>query len=80
MEREMCNYLDWELTVDDPILTNFEQAVKAAEEGAKSTGGMKAKFGRATYVGDKADVGDAPPDPGAMAAFYFLEGFLKGYA
>ena len=29
MEREMCNYLDWELTVDDPILTNFEQAVKA---------------------------------------------------
>jgi len=29
MEREMCNYLDWELTVDDPILTNFEKAVKA---------------------------------------------------
>jgi hypothetical protein len=28
MEREMCNYLDWELTVDDPILTNFEVAVK----------------------------------------------------
>lgn len=28
MEREMCNYLDWELTVDDPILTNFENAVK----------------------------------------------------
>jgi hypothetical protein len=29
MEREMCNYLDWELTVDDPILTNFELAVKS---------------------------------------------------
>ena len=58
----------------------FEQAVKAAEEGAKSTGGMKAKFGRATYVGDKADTGDAPPDPGAMAAHIFLEGFLKGFA
>ncbi|KAF9529701.1 hypothetical protein CPB83DRAFT_852012 [Crepidotus variabilis] len=28
MEREMCNYLDWELTVDDPILSNFEAAVK----------------------------------------------------
>ncbi|KAF8967972.1 hypothetical protein BDZ97DRAFT_1802236 [Flammula alnicola] len=28
MEREMCNYLDWELTVDDPILSNFEIAVK----------------------------------------------------
>jgi len=23
MEREMCNYLDWELTVDNPILSNF---------------------------------------------------------
>ncbi|KAF5311404.1 hypothetical protein D9611_011597 [Ephemerocybe angulata] len=28
MEREMCNYLDWELTVDDPILSNFETAVR----------------------------------------------------
>ncbi|KAJ6540768.1 hypothetical protein B0H19DRAFT_1269307 [Mycena capillaripes] len=24
MEREMCNYLDWKLTVDNPILGNFE--------------------------------------------------------
>lgn len=58
----------------------LEKAVKAAEEGARSTGGMKAKFGRATYVGDKADLGEAPPDPGAMAAYIFLDGFLKGYA
>jgi hypothetical protein len=29
MEREMCTYLDWELTVDDPILTNFQKAVKS---------------------------------------------------
>ncbi|PPQ87435.1 hypothetical protein CVT25_008171 [Psilocybe cyanescens] len=28
MEREMCTYLDWELTVDDPILSNFENAVR----------------------------------------------------
>jgi len=28
MEREMCNYLDWELTVDNPILGNFEAMVK----------------------------------------------------
>jgi len=28
MEREMCNYLDWELTVDDPILGEFEEALK----------------------------------------------------
>ncbi|KAL0067940.1 hypothetical protein AAF712_005109 [Marasmius tenuissimus] len=27
-EREMCNYLDWELTVDNPILSNFEALVK----------------------------------------------------
>ncbi|KAK7045538.1 hypothetical protein VNI00_007370 [Paramarasmius palmivorus] len=27
MEREMCNYLDWELTVDNPILQNFMDAV-----------------------------------------------------
>jgi dihydroxyacetone kinase len=59
--------------------TGIDEAVRAAEEGAKSTGGMKAKFGRATYVGGKADAGEAPPDPGAMAAFIFLEGFLKGY-
>ncbi|KAJ7594945.1 hypothetical protein C8J56DRAFT_928055 [Mycena floridula] len=27
MEREMCSYLDWELTVDNPILSNFEKMV-----------------------------------------------------
>lgn len=27
MEREMCSYLDWELTVDNPILSNFETMV-----------------------------------------------------
>jgi hypothetical protein len=28
MEREMCSYLEWELTVDNPILANFETAVR----------------------------------------------------
>ncbi|KAJ7502950.1 hypothetical protein B0H11DRAFT_1987142 [Mycena galericulata] len=28
MEREMCNYLDWELTVDNPILSNFETMIQ----------------------------------------------------
>jgi hypothetical protein len=37
MEREMCNYLDWELTVDDPILTNFELAVKADFRETRAT-------------------------------------------
>jgi hypothetical protein len=27
MEREMCSYLEWELTVDNPILSNFEDMV-----------------------------------------------------
>jgi hypothetical protein len=27
MEREMCSYLEWELTVDNPILSNFEKVV-----------------------------------------------------
>jgi len=27
MEREMCSYLEWELTVDDPILSKFEVMV-----------------------------------------------------
>ncbi|KAF9533155.1 hypothetical protein CPB83DRAFT_845932 [Crepidotus variabilis] len=26
--EEMCNYLDWELTVNNPILSNFKAAVK----------------------------------------------------
>lgn len=28
MEREMCNYLDWELTVDNPILSEFENRIR----------------------------------------------------
>ncbi|CAK5281666.1 unnamed protein product [Mycena citricolor] len=28
MEREMCNYLDWELTVDEPILSQFQNLVQ----------------------------------------------------
>jgi hypothetical protein len=36
MEREMCSYLDWELTVDNPILENFENMVRH-DFAAKST-------------------------------------------
>ena len=28
MEREMCNYLEWELTAANPMLSSFETAVK----------------------------------------------------
>lgn len=57
---------------------NLAQAVEAAEKGAQSTAGMKAKFGRATYVGESAQSQDAPPDPGAMAAAIFLRGLSDG--
>ncbi|KAK6443463.1 hypothetical protein LTR95_000290 [Oleoguttula sp. CCFEE 5521] len=57
---------------------DFAKAVKAGDEGAKSTAGMKAKFGRATYVGEQAESTDMPPDPGAMAAAIFLKGLLSG--
>ncbi|EME49502.1 hypothetical protein DOTSEDRAFT_143547 [Dothistroma septosporum NZE10] len=58
---------------------DFGKAVNAARQGAESTSGMKASFGRATYVGRGAETKeDAPPDPGAMAAAIFLEGLLSG--
>ena len=28
MEKEICNYLDWNLTISNPMLSNFETAVK----------------------------------------------------
>jgi hypothetical protein len=37
MEREMCTYLDWELTVDEPILSNFEKIVRQDFREDKST-------------------------------------------
>lgn len=59
---------------------NLSKAVDAADKGAKSTSEMKAKFGRATYVGEKRVEAqqDSPPDPGAMAAAIFLKGLLEG--
>lgn len=58
---------------------NLSIAVEAAEAGAETTSGMKAKFGRATYIGEKAEIQEAtPPDPGAKAAAIFLRGLLRG--
>lgn len=57
----------------------FDEAVSAAEKGAKSTEGMNAKFGRASYLADKVE-GEAavPMDPGAWAAAVFLKGLREG--
>lgn len=59
---------------------DLASAVHSAEEGARSTQGMRAKYGRATYVGDEklASQTESPPDPGAFAAAIFLRGLLEG--
>lgn len=54
------------------------KAVEEAERGAKATANMKAKYGRATYVGDKADTEEKTPDPGAWAAAVWLRGLYEG--
>ncbi|RDB25261.1 PHO85 cyclin-2 [Hypsizygus marmoreus] len=41
MEREMCSYLDWELSVDDNILTTFEERLR---EDFKSADGPYPTF------------------------------------
>ncbi|KAI9691432.1 MAG: hypothetical protein M1822_007503 [Bathelium mastoideum] len=56
--------------------SNLELAVSAAEEGARATATMKPKFGRASYIGEKDDKNDKPPDPGAYAVAVFLRGLL----
>jgi triose/dihydroxyacetone kinase / FAD-AMP lyase (cyclizing) len=57
---------------------DLKDAVHAAETGAQKTAKMQPKFGRASYVGDRAPTGDMPPDPGAYAAAVFLRALLDG--
>ncbi|OMP83204.1 Dihydroxyacetone kinase [Diplodia seriata] len=56
------------------------KALAAAEEGAKKTAGMKARFGRATYVGETKQEEQMGPDPGAYAVAIFLRGLVEGGA
>ncbi|KAF1958024.1 dihydroxyacetone kinase-like protein [Byssothecium circinans] len=58
---------------------DLAKAVGVARDRAKETAGMKARFGRATYVGDDAGERSRIPDPGAYAAAVWLEGLLEGY-
>ena len=64
-----------ELTPPRGLLTGFEEAVTAAEEGADATCSMEALAGRANYVA--ADSLKGVPDPGAKAAAYALKALLK---
>ncbi|KAF3918135.1 hypothetical protein ABW21_db0201286 [Orbilia brochopaga] len=54
----------------------FEEAVEAAVAGAEGTRGMKARFGRATYVKGREGYVE-PPDPGAWAVREMLIGVLE---
>ncbi|KAJ5722244.1 hypothetical protein N7488_000279 [Penicillium malachiteum] len=51
-------------------------AINVAANKADGTGYLKAKFGRATYVGD--DSSQELPDPGAWAFYEIVTGFAEG--
>ncbi|KDQ62465.1 hypothetical protein JAAARDRAFT_30365 [Jaapia argillacea MUCL 33604] len=61
----------------------LEGAIRAARRGVESTRRMKARLGRAIYVGggerpDEEKDGALPPDPGAWGVAAILEGFWEG--
>ncbi|AMD22081.1 HGL259Cp [Eremothecium sinecaudum] len=53
---------------------DFDKAFKAADEGAKATARLEAKYGRASYVGHTKNI----PDPGAVGLVEFLRGVKEG--
>ncbi|KAI5777947.1 dihydroxyacetone kinase [Geopyxis carbonaria] len=55
----------------------MEKAVAAAVEGAEATRAMKAKLGRASYVGG-LEGKVLPPDPGAWGVMVALRGLWEG--
>ncbi|KAH9871301.1 hypothetical protein IAQ61_005480, partial [Plenodomus lingam] len=57
---------------------DFAKSVDVAEKKADETKDMKAKFGRATYIGDEGDRSKIP-DPGAYAAGVWLRGLERGF-
>lgn len=58
---------------------DFGKAVDVAEKKADATKDMKAKFGRATYVGEDDGERSRIPDPGAYAAGVWLRGLESGF-
>lgn len=57
---------------------DFHSAVAVAKDKAEATRYLKAKFGRATYVGEGK--GQELPDPGAWALFEWLNGMSVAIA
>lgn len=59
---------------------DFQHSVQVAQQKADETKTMKAKFGRATYVGDEMGAERSQiPDPGAYAVGEWLAGLLEGF-
>ena len=56
---------------------SMPEAAAASRKGGEGTVQLKAKLGRATYVGEREDGKPLPPDPGAMAFVSVTEGILK---
>lgn len=57
---------------------SFEESVAAAVAGSEGTKTLRAKLGRATYVGVGADSKELPPDPGAWGAMVAIQGLYSG--
>jgi dihydroxyacetone kinase-like protein len=57
------------------ILQMLRDGAAAAQEGARSTRKLKARFGRAKYLGDRV-IGHQ--DPGATSIFLIFQGFYEG--
>ncbi|EJU01743.1 dihydroxyacetone kinase [Dacryopinax primogenitus] len=58
---------------------SLDAAVKAGAAGAEHTRGMRARLGRATYVGDGTTGTEGlPPDPGAWGVAELFKGIQEG--
>jgi len=57
---------------------DIRAAAKAAEAGTEATKRMKAKLGRAVYVGGEEEWMGKVPDPGAYGLSEFLTGLAEG--
>ncbi|UZJ56310.1 hypothetical protein CBS101457_005630 [Exobasidium rhododendri] len=55
---------------------SLSESVAACKKGAEDTKALKARLGRATYVGDMGDK-DMPPDPGAWGVWAIVDGLKE---
>ncbi|EIW70120.1 hypothetical protein TREMEDRAFT_29967 [Tremella mesenterica DSM 1558] len=56
---------------------DLNKAAEKCKQGGENTTKLKAKLGRAAYVGERDDGKPQPPDPGAMACVAVVEGLAK---